>query len=381
MIKAAKDGHTRLENVGTQPLRPLRVFNNPNVVTLGWYPVCKSRELLAGQARSFKVTFQRVVVFRGQDGKVRALDAFCPHMGADLGNGRVCDNQIECYFHQWRFDGAGCHTSARGVKKPNSLAQTRAYAVEEKYGFIWVYPGEEPTHKVPEPPGLEGEELVSWHIPGPLLFAHHHVMMAGGIDLLHFASVHGIDAAFEHEVIERAPDMADFRVRGGFADSGLRSRIARKLLGPSFGYDARFAGGSVVTLTYGPHQKLYGSGRPLPPLHILWGCVAEESGVSRVQIFLVSRKRKGRLGWLQGQGMLAMTALLLTLLQDDDVKAFPHMRFNPRQLVAEDASVARFIRFIESLTISDWSRSEPNAPALDASVLPQYPHAPTGARV
>jgi len=79
--------------------------------------------------------------------------------------------------------------------------------------------------------------------------------------------------------------------------------------------------------------------------------------------------------------MLAMTALLLTLLQDDDVKAFPHMRFNPRQLVAEDASVARFIRFIESLTISDWSRSEPSATALDAFVLPQYPHAPTGARV
>jgi nitrite reductase/ring-hydroxylating ferredoxin subunit len=358
MIKAPKDGHTRTENVRTQPLRDYKVFANPEAITRSWYPVCPSKELPRGKARSFKITFQRIVLFRGEDGAVRALDAFCPHMGADLANGRVCGNEIECYFHQWRLDGTGCVTGARGAKKVPVKAQNRAWPVEEKYGFIWVHAGEEPTHGVPDPPGLEGEELEAWHVPGPLLFAHHHVMMAGGIDLQHFASVHGIDAEFEHEVVHQSPHVADWKVRGKLPTSGIRSRLGRLLLGDKFGYDARFAGGSVVTLTYGPEQQLGGKGAKLPPLYILWGCVAEESGVSRVEIFLITKKGQGLAGKLRAQAMLALTASLLVVLQDDDVKAFPHMRFSPKNLVAEDASVARLVRFIEGLPLSEWSRSE-----------------------
>ena len=356
MIKAPKDGHTRAENTKTQPLRQRRVFNNPEAITRSWYPVCPSSELPRGKAKSFKITFQRIVVFRGEDGVVRALDAFCPHMGADLGNGRVCGKEIECYFHQFRLDGSGSVTRARGVKNLKVAHKNRAYPVEEKYGFIWVFAGENPSHGVPEPPGLEGQEVTAWYVEGPLLYAHHHVMMAGGIDLLHFASVHGIDAEFEHEVVQHSSDVADWRVRGMLPTAGWRSKLGRKVLGPRFGYDARFAGGSIVSLTYGPDQRLGGDGPPLPPLHILWGCVAEESGVSRVHIFLITRKRKGLLGAFADRGVLALTVALLALLQDDDVKAFPHMRFNPQSLTAEDASVARLLRFIDGLPLSEWSR-------------------------
>src|SRR5690242_20421917 len=100
---APKDDHTRRENVGTQPLVEHPVFNNPEVMTEGWYPVCSSRALRSGKARSFLLGAQRLTLFRGQDGRARALDAFCPHMGADLGNGTVVGNELRCYFHQWQF--------------------------------------------------------------------------------------------------------------------------------------------------------------------------------------------------------------------------------------------------------------------------------------
>jgi nitrite reductase/ring-hydroxylating ferredoxin subunit len=357
MIRAPKDGHTRRENVRTQPLRTHRVFNNPDVVTEAWYPVCPSKEIARGQAKSFAFTFQRVVVFRGEDGVARALDAFCPHMGADLGNGRVCGTEIECYFHQWRLGGDGCVTGARGSKSLKMKPRNRAWPVEEKYGFLWVYAGETPSHGVPSPAGLDDDELETWYLPGPRLFAHHHVMMAGGIDLQHFASVHGIDAEFEHEVVQRSPHVADWKVRGTLPETGFRSRLGRLLLGPRFGYDARFAGGSIVSLTYGPDQHLGGDGAKLPPLHILWGCVADAEGISRVHIFLVTKKQPGLLGRLRAQSLLALTAALLVVLQDDDVKAFPHMRFQLGRLVAEDASIARFARFIDSLPLSEWSKA------------------------
>ena len=91
MREAAKDGHTRRENVATQPLKEHRVFNNPDVVTEGWYPVCKSSKLKPGKADSFLISHHRVAVWRSASGEVAAIDAFCPHMGADLGNGKVVD--------------------------------------------------------------------------------------------------------------------------------------------------------------------------------------------------------------------------------------------------------------------------------------------------
>ena len=104
---APKDGKSRGENLGSQPLRRHPVFNNPEVVAEAWYPACRSSELLRGQTRSVKITNQRLALFRGEDGVARALDAFCPHMGADLANGRVQGQEIECYFHGWCFDGSG----------------------------------------------------------------------------------------------------------------------------------------------------------------------------------------------------------------------------------------------------------------------------------
>ena len=45
MREAAKDGHTRRENVATQPLKEHRVFNNPDVVTEGGIPSARAASL------------------------------------------------------------------------------------------------------------------------------------------------------------------------------------------------------------------------------------------------------------------------------------------------------------------------------------------------
>lgn len=83
----------------------MKIFNNWDVVAKGWYIACPSRDLLRCQAKSLDICGQKIVVFRGQDGTVRALDAYCPHLGTDLGIGRVDGNLIRCFFHHWAFDG------------------------------------------------------------------------------------------------------------------------------------------------------------------------------------------------------------------------------------------------------------------------------------
>ena len=52
---------------------------------------------------------------------------------------------------------------------------------------------------------------------------------------------------------------------------------------------------------------------------------------------------------------MALTVVLLGVLKDDDVKAFPFMRFSPHKLIPEDKSVVELMKFIDGLKPSAWS--------------------------
>ena len=42
---------------------------------------------------------ERMVFFRGPEGKVAAVEDFCPHRGAPLSLGKVCDGKLVCGYH------------------------------------------------------------------------------------------------------------------------------------------------------------------------------------------------------------------------------------------------------------------------------------------
>lgn len=352
---APKDGASRGENLHSQPHVTQRVFNNPDVLPQGWYPICPAKQIKPGICRSFRILRQRIVVWRSESGQLHALDAFCPHLGADLGNGRVIGENIQCYFHQWEYGGDGSLAKIPCRKQLDQgldKVRTRSYPVTEAYGHIWVFSATEASHALPKPPTLEGTDLAALYLGEITLFAHHHVMMANGIDLQHFASVHKLDITFDYQIRASENGVFDWTLSGELPTDNLKGKLARWLLGPRFEYHARFAGGSIVTLTYGSNQSF--KGIPLPSLQMLWGCLPQENGVSKARIFLVTPRRKGLLGkpaqWL----MYGLTILLLTMLKDEDIEAFPHMRFNTHRLIKEDASLARLIQLTNQLALSDW---------------------------
>ena len=53
----------------------------------GWFAVAFSRDLVAGDVQAIHYFGQDLVLFRGRDGAARVLDAYCPHVGAHLGEG------------------------------------------------------------------------------------------------------------------------------------------------------------------------------------------------------------------------------------------------------------------------------------------------------
>ena len=50
-------------------------------------------------------TGRHLVVFRTRSGEARVLDGVCPHLGADLAQGAVQGDDIQCPFHKWLFNG------------------------------------------------------------------------------------------------------------------------------------------------------------------------------------------------------------------------------------------------------------------------------------
>ena len=64
-------------------------FNNPNVVVQSWYVAARSADVRPGQVKSFNLLNRRITLFRDEKRASHAVDARCPHLGADLGHGRM----------------------------------------------------------------------------------------------------------------------------------------------------------------------------------------------------------------------------------------------------------------------------------------------------
>lgn len=85
---------------------------------------------------------ERIVLYRGTDGRVIALDGLCPHRRLPLVMGRVAGNEISCGYHGLTFGPDGkCEKIPCQVNVPKS-AHIRSYPIEERYGLIWIWMGE-----------------------------------------------------------------------------------------------------------------------------------------------------------------------------------------------------------------------------------------------
>lgn len=346
------------QNARTQPYTPGRVFGNWDVIAKGWYAACPIADLRRGAVKPFELYGQRLVLFRGEDGRVRALDAFCPHMGTDLAIGTVVGNTLQCFFHHWRFGGDGACVDIPCQKdgRTPARASLASYATCEKYGYVWVWPEAEAPEPVADFEGLEGKELV-YAFGEPFdRTCHHHVCMINGLDPQHLATVHDINVTMDVKVAEGSNGrIVDFVLEGEIPSS-ISGRALREVIGEKYRYGMRYADGCVGLLTTMKGLKLGGHGPRLPELHMVFAYTPIARGRIRVQPIFVTKRRAGATGYLVAEALLAATKKGFHALQSEDGKVYDNMRFSPNALLAMDAPVAKFIAYVNRLAPSVWSR-------------------------
>ena len=356
----------REQNRWTQPLVRFRVFDNWDVVAKGWYVACRSSELPARGVRAAEIAGQRVVVYRGEDGRARALDAYCPHMGTDLAIGRVVGQTLRCFFHHWRFDDTGACVDVPCLAGQGAPPPTRArlapYATCERYGFVWVWPDREAPGPVAEFPGLEGQDVLVWHDAPFTRPCHHHITMINGIDPQHLATVHQLHVELSLELTEHdAGRVVDYTLRGEIPTRSLAGRLTRALVGPRYAYAMRYADACLGLLTTALDLRLFGGGPRLPPVRTGYAYTPQLDGTTRVQPFYVAPRGRGPWAWLLAHALLLAAWIGYRVLKSEDGKIYDNMRFQPGALLPLDRPVARFIAYVNRLEASAWSRQPPGA--------------------
>lgn len=351
-------GMRRDQNQNTQPLLENPVFQNWDVVAEGWYFACPSRELARKEVRSINLCGQHLVLFRGEDGRVRVLDGFCPHMGTDLGIGTVKGNRIACFFHHWEFSGRGsCEHIPCGEPVPAG-GHLQSYAVEEKYEAIWVFPATQAAFPVPDFEGLAGKMVRISFGKSYQRTCHHHVTMINGIDAQHLGTVHGFGIRMHLTIKELGEELIDFSLDGRLPASSLKERLVARFLGGNYGYAMRYSAGTMGLLTMMQRVRIFGC-FPAPELRMIFAYRPLAPGKTLVQPIYLAEKRKGLLGALREWFVLLLTRRLFFSLRDDDGKVYDNMRFNPACLLQIDDPVKKFINKVNGLRPSVWSRVAP----------------------
>jgi phenylpropionate dioxygenase-like ring-hydroxylating dioxygenase large terminal subunit len=159
-----------------------------------WY-ACEFSQSVTAQPKQIVMFNQRLVLYRTTTGEVVALNDQCPHRGAALSLGKVSENCIRCPYHGWEFRSDGQCTDIPSLPSGTAFprgTRVKSYPTQEKYGFVWLFYGEKPSHERLPLPQLP-EHIFSTMYPVShegIEDASYTRLMQANLDFAHAIAVH-----------------------------------------------------------------------------------------------------------------------------------------------------------------------------------------------
>ncbi len=237
-----------------------------------WVPLGLMRDFAANRAYPLVVAGERVVLFRDEEGALRALLDRCPHRGVALSLGEVERGQITCPFHGWRFDGTGACTHVPwnpDIRRTNLSAH--ALPLCEVGGLVWLYTGREASDTPSVPPVLKaaGMRVSAQHFVWDV---HWTRVMENMLDTPHLPFVHKgtIGRALKGRAAQKM-DMA-------WEETETGARILATRAGEATRTSLLYHFPNIMELAIDPGPRT---------LRLLAVCTPEASGRTRLSIYTV----------------------------------------------------------------------------------------------
>jgi phenylpropionate dioxygenase-like ring-hydroxylating dioxygenase large terminal subunit len=178
-----------------------------------WYAVEWAKSLSRGQVMEVKFWGKSIALYRDENGALHAMEDRCAHRQLKLSKGKVVGCNLVCTYHGWEYAGDGhCAKIPHdlfGNKMPN--IQLASYPVDERYGLIWIFPGEPAlaaTRKIPEIPELMGQS--PWGtIPIDFVLSAHHSMVIDNVSDFSHAYLHRRSRPFTDAKLTKLESVGD----------------------------------------------------------------------------------------------------------------------------------------------------------------------------
>ena len=192
-----------------------------------WYVACTAQEI-DDKPLGRKVCGERIVFYRGPEGTPGALEDFCPHRGAPLSLGRVCEGKLVCGYHGLEM-GCDGKTIAMPGQRVRGFPPIRAYPVIERHGFVWVWPGDASQADASKLPRLQWAESPDWSYGGGLYHVQcdYRLMIDNLMDLTHETYVHA--TSIGQKEIDETPTTTSSE-----GDEVIVSRHMSNIMAPPF---------------------------------------------------------------------------------------------------------------------------------------------------
>jgi len=168
-----------------------------------WYPIVRSEDLGYDQPEKVKVLGCNLVAFRDQDGNACVLSDTCVHRGGSLGGAwsgvnspRIVNGCIVCPYHGWEFGGDGKCKNIPSIgygTKPPPRAKVDSYPVQEKYGIVFAFLGDESEEERPPLLDVEEYDQEGWRANQVLVLEvpyYYERSIENGLDPAHNEFVH-----------------------------------------------------------------------------------------------------------------------------------------------------------------------------------------------
>jgi vanillate O-demethylase monooxygenase subunit len=192
-----------------------------------WYVACTPDEI-DGKPLGRQICGEHIVFYRADSGQVAALEDFCPHRGAKLSLGRVCEGKLVCGYHGLTMGCDGKTVSMPG-QRVAAFPAIRSYPVVERYGFIWVWPGDAALADAAAIPRFVWADNPEWVYAGGLyhVACDYRLMIDNLMDLTHETYVH--TTSIGQKEIDEAP--VSTKTEGGQV---VTRRYMDKVMAPPF---------------------------------------------------------------------------------------------------------------------------------------------------